>query len=143
MELSYILAVNLNDKRFNRNKIDLDSIPVLHCFDCLESQNYKPSNLDVLPVTNNPFTEQKYIFKRETNEEKEKNALFKIGGQPNWIQSDEHPVCTCCTSPMKFIAEINTDEKMTNGNAELAFGDSGKLYVFACCDYVSCIPQCY
>jgi len=141
--MSYILAVNLNDKRFNRNKIDFDSIPVLYCFDCLESQIYKPANLDILPVTFNTFTEQKFVFKREINEEKEKNSLLKIGGQPNWIQNDEHPICTCCNSPMKFIVEINTDEKITNGNSILAFGDNGKLYVFACCDNVSCISQWY
>lgn len=141
--MTHILSVNLNDKRINTYKIDLESIPVLHCFECLESQNYKPSNLNALPVTKNPFTEQKFIFKRETDEENEKNALFKIGGQPNWIHNAEHPVCSCCNSQMKFIAEINTDENMTNGNALLAFGDSGKLYVFACCDNVSCIPQWY
>ncbi len=142
-QMTYILSINLNDKRFNRNKINLDSIPVLHCFDCLESQSYKPATLAETPITNSSFTEQKFVFKRETNEEKEKNSLLKIGGQPNWIQNAEHPTCECCNSPMKFIAEINTDENLTNGNAVLAFGDSGKLYVFACCDNVSCIPQWY
>ena len=141
--MTHILSINLNDKRFNRNKIDLDSIPVLHCFDCLESQSYKPETLAVTPITSSSFTEQKFIFKRETNEEKEKNSLLKIGGQPNWIQNDEHPICECCNSSMKFIAEINTDENLTNGNAVLAFGDSGKLYIFACCDNVNCIPQWY
>ena len=141
--LSFIATVNLIDKRFNVINIKLTNTPVLHCFSCMETQNYNPDRLN-LPVINEvPFTESVYKFKREADEEALEKAFLKIGGQPIWIQEDEHPKCYKCSKTMKFIIEIQTDENLTNGIDTLAFGDSGKLYVFACCDNVTTIPQWY
>jgi hypothetical protein len=141
--LSFIATVNLIDKRFNLTNIKITDVPVLHCFNCLETQNYDTNSLN-LPVTNKAaFTETTYKFKRATDEEVLAKAFLKIGGQPIWIQEDEHPNCPKCTKIMKFIIEIQTDESLINGIDTLAFGDSGKLYVFGCCDNLTTIPQWY
>lgn len=141
--LTFVLSLNLQDKRFNSQKVNLDTVPVLFCFDCLESVEYLPSDLKTSAPTLSPFTDRKFKFKRETIEENEEEAFLKIGGQPNWIQDEEHPNCNMCSAPMKFLIQINTDEALTNGQHVLAIGDSGKLYVFACCNIVKCIPQGY
>jgi hypothetical protein len=141
--LSFIATVNLIDKRFNLTNIKITDTPVLHCFNCMETQHYNPDSL-TLPVTNKvSFTETAYKFKRGADEEALEKAFLKMGGQPIWIQEDEYPKCSKCSNTMKFILEIKTDEDLTNGIDTLAFGDSGKLYVFACCDNVSTIPQWY
>ena len=89
------------------------------------------------------FTKTLYKFKREADKELLDKAFLKIGGQPIWIQKDEHPKCSRCNKTMKFIIEIQTDENFENGVDTLAFGDRGKLYVFSCCDNVTTIPQWY
>ena len=66
---------------------------------------------------------------------------MKIGVQPIWIQNDEHPICPKCGETMKFVVEILTDENLSNNIDTLAFGDSGKLYIFSCCNNVTTIPQ--
>jgi hypothetical protein len=141
--LSFIATINLDDKRFNTDSIEVNNPPILHCFNCLETQNYNINSLDIEPTNKRSFTETNYKFKRGTDEENLSNSFLKIGGQPIWIQNDEHPKCSKCNKTMKFIIEIKTDENLTNGIDTLAFGDSGKLYVFACCDNVTTIPQWY
>lgn len=139
--LSFVASFSLLDKRFNINELQLDAVPILHCFNCLEIQNYSANSLQ-LPVENRtPFTEVVYRLKRELDAEKAEEAFLKAGGKPFWIQDDEHPVCIKCSKPMKFVVEINTDEDLSNGTNVLAFGDSGKLYVFSCCDNITTIPQ--
>lgn len=141
--LSFIASVNLNDKRFNLGSITITDTPILHCFNCMSTQYYNHDSLNLPVINNMAFTEAIYKFKRETDEEKLDNAFLKIGGKPVWIQCDEHPKCTRCSKTMKFIIEIQTDENLANGIDTLAFGDRGKLYVFACCDNVATIPQWY
>jgi len=141
--LSYIATMNLIDKRFNVENIEITEIPILHCFDCLETQAYNTERLDIPVINKIAFTESFYKFKRSTDEEACEKAFLKVGGQPIWIQQDEHPKCSTCNNVMKFLIEINTDEELTNGAETLAFGDSGKLYVFACCDNITTIPQWY
>lgn len=135
--------MNLLDKRFNLKNIEITHISILHCFECLETQNYNANSLDIEVINTVPFTETSYKFKRAPDEEALEQAFLKIGGQPIWIQGDEHPKCLMCSKTMKFINEIKTDEGLTNGVNTLAFGDCGKLYVFACCDNVTTIPQWY
>ena len=141
--LSYIATINLLDKRFNSTNIVITHLPILHCFDCLETQSYHQNDLQILVHNKTPFTQQLYKFKRTTDDEILESSFLKLGGQPAWIQNDEHPKCTSCAGTMKFIVEINTDEDLTNEIETLAFGDSGKLYVFACCENITTIPQWY
>ncbi len=141
--LSFIATINLLDKRFNLSNIEITNLSILHCFECLETQNYNAIGLDIPVKNKTAFTETTYKFKRVTDEEILESAFLKAGGQPIWIQQDEHPKCVSCSKTMKFIIEIKTDEALTNGVNTLAFGDSGKLYVFACCDNVTTRPQWY
>lgn len=139
--LTYIASINLLDKRFNSKKIFTTSLPILYCFDCLEDQEYKPVNLNREIENRKAFTEGNYKFKSSIVSEILIQAFLKIGGQPIWVQNDEHPKCSNCQGTMKFVMEMKTDEELTNGEEALVFGDDGKLYVFACCDFVKIISQ--
>lgn len=60
----------------------------------------------------------------------------KFGGEPNWIQSDETPKCSCCKKEMEFVAQLDsidyTGRAATTG--EYMFGDVGMFYIFFCKD---------
>jgi len=139
--LTFIATVNLGDKRLNTKNINFSSSPIFFCFDCLIEQEYDPNSLVKTLGNSSPFTEELFKFSRTSDEGQLENAFLKIGGQPDWIQNDEHPACTTCNNKMKFIIEIQTIEDLSNGSESLAFGDNGKLYVFACCNNIKCIPQ--
>jgi len=141
--LTQILSLNINDKRLNNKLVYGQIIPVLYCFDCMATQQYSLLDLDNVKSQCKPFTVKDYKFSKESNEEITKESFLKIGGQPDWIQDEEHPHCEKCNSLMKFIGQISTNEELTNGKDCLVFGDSGKLYVFFCCDLIKCIPQWY
>src|ERR1700761_8132918 len=32
--------------------------------------------------------------------------LGRVGGEPDWLQNDETPICADCTMPMTFTAEL-------------------------------------
>ncbi len=52
----------------------------------------------------------------------------KLGGKPNWLQSDEAPDCPECHAPMAFVLQLASD-------ARISYGDLGMLYAFIC-------PEC-
>jgi hypothetical protein len=52
----------------------------------------------------------------------------KLGGEPNWIQSDSTPDCPRCDAPMAFAAQLASDK-------HIAYSDMGLLYAFVC-------PEC-
>src|SRR4051794_22092768 len=63
----------------------------------------------------------------------------KLGGKPDWIQSDETPECESCGEPMDFVAQIDSVEhesehnplsKPALGHQDYMFGDVGMIYVF-------------
>ncbi|MEM9675614.1 MAG: DUF1963 domain-containing protein, partial [Bacteroidota bacterium] len=57
--------------------------------------------------------------------------LFRLGGEPTWIQSPEILTCPLCGEKMQFILQIDSGLPDENGD-EIMFGDSGILYVFWC-----------
>jgi hypothetical protein len=50
----------------------------------------------------------------------------KLGGTPDWIQSDETPDCPECGEPMDFYGQLDH-----LGSVE-SLRDSGMIYVFLC-----------
>lgn len=66
----------------------------------------------------------------------------KLGGQPDWIQTDETPTCPHCSERMTFVAQIdsiNHDEPHNphrvdclSKEPKYMFGDVGLIYVFFC-----------
>jgi hypothetical protein len=68
----------------------------------------------------------------------------KLGGEPEWIQSDHTPVCDSCTEKMVFIAQIDSIG-MDDAFQEYMFGDVGMIYLFYCFDCLETksIFQCY
>jgi hypothetical protein len=78
----------------------------------------------------------------------------KLGGKPDWIQSDETPECELCGEPMDFVAQIDSIEhenqrnplsKPALGHQDYMFGDVGMIYIFFCFDCLqpSCVVQYY
>ena len=51
----------------------------------------------------------------------------RIGGEPDWIQGDEVPACSCGKG-MSFYAQLDSIGDAHN------IGDCGMIYVFLCWD---------
>lgn len=57
--------------------------------------------------------------------------LFRLGGEPTWIQSPQVLTCPVCNEKMDFLMQLDTDlPDMENG--EVYFGSGGICYVFWC-----------
>jgi uncharacterized protein YwqG len=78
----------------------------------------------------------------------------KLGGTPNWDQSNETPTCSSCDKEMTFIAQLDSIEHQSKSNPHsmnalskdkhYMFGDVGMLYVFFCfeCLETQTVFQC-
>lgn len=78
----------------------------------------------------------------------------KLGGKPEWDQTDETPMCPHCGEEMTFVAQIDSIEHDSkdnpnridccSDNQEYMFGDVGLIYVFFCfkCCETQSIFQC-
>jgi len=78
----------------------------------------------------------------------------KLGGEPDWIQGDETPICPSCQQKMTFVAQIDSIEDSNPYNPlrkdpladkDYMFGDVGMIYVFFCfeCCETASVFQCY
>lgn len=73
----------------------------------------------------------------------------KLGGKPDWIQSDETPICPECNERETFIGQIDSIDHVVGDNREetqtYMFGDAGMIYVFFCfaCGETHSVFQCY
>jgi len=63
----------------------------------------------------------------------------KLGGEPQWIQTDETPQCESCEKAMTFIGQIdsiaaqkNALGKVLSAKKSFMFADVGMIYVFLC-----------
>ncbi len=141
--LTHILTLDLQNRKSLNKTSAVTKLPVMFCFDCMEDQTYTENELN-LPSSEQPFIENAaYKFSGTTDEEKLENAFIKIGGIPEWIQNDDHPICPVCKKPMVYMMTLNSREEYSNGKDSLMFGDCGKLYVFSCCGHTTVIMQCY
>lgn len=52
----------------------------------------------------------------------------KIGGVPDFIQSEDTPKCECCNIPMTFYSQLDSLSD------EICFADCGMIYIFVCFD---------
>jgi hypothetical protein len=52
----------------------------------------------------------------------------KIGGQANWLQSDETPECPNCFTRMTFYGQLDCL------GDKVPLGDCGRIFVFVCMD---------
>jgi hypothetical protein len=59
-----------------------------------------------------------------------------LGGEPQWLQRDERPLCPRCGGRMKLLAQINAELEDTFLKKRppmlLPFGDAGVAYAFLC-----------
>ncbi|RLU81345.1 hypothetical protein CTZ27_32945 [Streptomyces griseocarneus] len=56
------------------------------------------------------------------------HVLGQLGGTPSWLQHDETPICTACSSPMPLVTQL---EEGPDHLTAMNFG-SGSAYAFAC-----------
>jgi hypothetical protein len=54
----------------------------------------------------------------------------KIGGEPNFLQEKEIPICPSCTKEMTFYSQIDSLSD------EIIIADCGIIYTFLCFDCV-------
>ena len=78
----------------------------------------------------------------------------KLGGKPDWDQTDETPNCPDCGEAMIFVAQIDSIEHESEDNPhsidalskdqQYMFGDVGMLYLFFCenCLQPAAVFQC-
>jgi len=52
----------------------------------------------------------------------------KLGGEPDFIQGEDWPICPDCGQKMTFYAQLDSI------NDEYQIADCGMIYVFACLD---------
>lgn len=52
----------------------------------------------------------------------------KLGGEPDFIQGDEHPRCASCEKEMTFYAQLDSISD------DYVIADCGMIYVFVCFD---------
>lgn len=57
--------------------------------------------------------------------------LFRLGGEPTWIQSAQVLTCPICKEKMDFLMQLDTDLPDSE-NGEVYFGSGGICYVFWC-----------
>lgn len=70
-----------------------------------------------------------YDSARENWGGNKRDILGKLFGEPDWIQSDETPVCDCCHKPMRFVAQL---EEGPDYRTAMNFGGAGMAYLFDC-----------
>ncbi|MCX5467264.1 hypothetical protein [Acinetobacter nematophilus] len=57
--------------------------------------------------------------------------LFRLGGEPTWIQGAQVLICPICNKKMNFLMQLDSDLPAM-GNGEVYFGSGGICYVFWC-----------
>jgi hypothetical protein len=57
--------------------------------------------------------------------------LFRLGGEPTWIQGAQVLTCPICNEKMNFLMQFDS-ELPDIGNGEVYFGSGGICYVFWC-----------
>ena len=69
--------------------------------------------------------------------------LFRVGGEPCWIQGPEVPVCPVCQEKMTFLMQLDSELPYGEGG-ELLFGSGGICYIFWCdqSKVSACLVQC-
>lgn len=70
-----------------------------------------------------------------------RDILGQLGGEPAWLQNDETPVCTLCSQPMRFVAQL---EEGHDHRTAMNFGGCGCAYAYACpeCGTAKFLWQC-
>src|SRR5206468_21953 len=67
--------------------------------------------------------------------------LGRVGGDADWLQNDETPLCPQCTSPMTCAVELEEGQDLATA---ANFGGGGRGYVFRCghCSTAAFLWQC-
>lgn len=75
-------------------------------------------------------TPNRWIFQSWGSSNGREN-LFRLGGEPTWIQNAEVLTCSICGEKMDFLMQLDTDLPDIE-NGEVYFGSGGICYVFWC-----------
>ena len=71
--------------------------------------------------------------------DEEVGTRHQLGGEPNFLQHEERPLCPDCKEQMIFYAQLDSI------NDEFCIADCGMVYVFVCleCNTVNSFIQSY
>lgn len=60
--------------------------------------------------------------------------FLKLGGEPEWVQNENTPICSGCDRDMVLFAQVKSvpDMKGCPDLSAYRFGDMGNLYIFTC-----------
>src|SRR5215469_13459716 len=98
--------------------------------------------------------ETAYPINEETPHYEYHGRRTKLGGEPDWDQYNEVPICDGCKESMTFVAQIDSVEHHWDSNPHAVtagsekqkwmFGDVGMIYVFFCfrCLETKSVFQC-
>jgi hypothetical protein len=90
----------------------------------------------------------------ETIDRNQLGLRSKLGGNPDWEQTDETPYCPHCKEELTFVGQIDSIEHdapnnphrvdSLSGDQDYMMGDVGLIYVFFCfdCCHSTTVFQC-
>lgn len=96
------------------------------------------SQIPEIPFVLAPQTDEaKSVIGFKMNDKMGKKS--KLGGEPEWIQHDETPICVSCAEAMTFYGQLDCI------GDNFSLGDCGMIYVFVClkCLETKSFLQCY
>ena len=88
-----------------------------------------PREIPEIELVPNPQSEEARTMLRHKWADPEIGHRHKLGGHPQWLQSEAWP--ECCDSRMTFYAQLDSI------GDEVHLGDCGLIYVFVCFDCYS------
>jgi hypothetical protein len=160
--LHLLFQIDLADPQVDYLKLrDLDYLFILTCLNCAsyeEPMYYRLENrgqeIAVLQETPglcvrefpDPLKEHP-VWHRQLNDDEypltesallhllEQEGKHQLGGEPIWLQREEHVPCVICRGEMEYIAMVDSELYVGEGGFRERghmFGDEGILYTFIC-----------
>lgn len=96
--------------------------PLIHAVGCYKNMKIPEIKLKPIPETE----EAKRVLGYKWNNEA--GTHHKLGGTPDWLQSEDIPLCPDCHKPMSFYGQLDSI------GDEFDLADCGMIYVFVCFD---------
>jgi hypothetical protein len=142
-QTNLMAQIDLSDSALPQTAFGPKKLPLFWCLTCLE---WDPAFYDIsgeipkpLNAEGEPIPQSRELNQGEEDlparaatlvpvpAGKKSGRKSKLGGKPNWVQSDETPDCPKCDAPMAFTAQLASDK-------HIAYSDMGLLYAFTCPD---------
>ncbi|MVX35754.1 hypothetical protein [Myroides sp. LoEW2-1] len=90
----------------------------------VEEKAMVPTEVQIAP------TDARWVFQSWASANSREN-LFRIGGEPSWVQSGEVLTCPISGEKMNFIMQLDSEIPDVEGG-EVYYGSGGLCYIFWC-----------